>query len=55
MFIIIGKTKRNRFRERSVCNYKGSRKNEAYAKNQHTQRFDIKIYLLFLQEEIFFF
>lgn len=52
--IIIGKTKRNRFRQRSVCNYKGFQKNEAYAKNQHTQRFDIKIYLLFQQEKIFF-
>ena len=38
---IIGKTKRNRFRQRSVCYYKDSRKNEAYAKNQRTQGFSL--------------
>ena len=52
--IIIGKTKRERFRQRSVCNYKGFLKNEAYAKNLRTQGFYLIIYLLFKQEEIFF-
>lgn len=51
---IISKTKRNRFRQRSVCNYKGLRKNEACAKNLRTQGFYLIIYLLFKQEEIFF-
>ena len=52
--IIISKTKRKHFRQRSVSYYKGFLKNEAYAKNQRTQRFYLIIYLLFQQEEIFF-
>ena len=53
--IIISKTKRKHFRQRSVSNHKGLRKNEACAKNLRTQGFDLIIYLLLIEEEIFFF